>query len=128
MKKRNHFLVVLLLLLSFSCTPPQNDLIGTWKNDQGKTLVFNKDHSALWLFPSDEKPDTFHILYKVNYDVMPIQLDLYDFESGPLAGVTLYGIVEIEADSFRCDFEPGDTSTVRPVEFDEKQTQTYVRQ
>jgi len=127
---RLYFVPVLLLVVLSACNPPNNSLIGTWKNNKGEILEFHKDQSALWLFDNDADgiTDTFHLMYHANYEVEPIQVDLYDFETGPLAGVTMYGIVAFQGNSFKFDYEPGDSPDARPGDFDEAKTQTYIKQ
>lgn len=120
-------LLVLLVLSSTACSKPGNKLIGDWKNDRGQTLVFNNDNSALWIFNFNNKIDTFHINYKADFNTTPVNLDLYNFTTGPLVNKTLYGIIKFENDYFLCDFEAGTDETVRPKDFNPKESQKYFK-
>lgn len=121
------FLILFLLGSIISCNNETNKILGTWQNKQGQTLIFNRDSSALWLFDSPTGVDTFFINYKTNFDTEPNQLDLYNFQVGPLAGKALFGIVEFTNGSFKCDFEAGTDPEIRPKNFDVKESQTYYR-
>ncbi len=45
--------------------------------------------------------------YWLDTSVSPFALELYGFPDGPLAGMTMFGIVEVNGDMLRVDFEPG---------------------
>ena len=79
---------------------------------------------------SGEGPDTLEVAYEARYASTPIELDVGPWSSGPLAGQTLFGIVELQGpDRFRVDFEPAGPDSdgaERPATFSE-QTVTFVR-
>ena len=70
------------------------------------------------------------VAYEARYASTPIELDVGPWSSGPLAGQTLFGIVELQGpDRFRVDFEPAGPDSdgaERPATFSE-QTVTFVR-
>lgn len=119
-------LILTAILGLFSCNQTSDKLLGTWDNKNGQIIDFKSDGKALWIFYDETSSDTFKISYKFNHSTVPNQLDLTDFKVGPLAGKTLYGIVEFQGnDVFRFDCEP--SSIARPKDFDSKQTQTYYK-
>jgi hypothetical protein len=110
-----------------SCGKEEDKIIGTWQNNLGQTLIFKNDKTALWLFKSENKVDTFKIKYTTDFKAEPIILDLTDFQVGPLSGKTLFGIIKFGENNFLCDFEAGTDKSVRPNDFDAEQSQKYVR-
>ncbi len=117
-----------------SCAGSSNPLLGEWvsvgSEDTRMTYIFEDGGRARWILGLSEGPDTFEVAYVVRHNSTPIELDVGPWRSGPLAGQTLYGIVELQGpDRFRVDFEPanpdGDGSE-RPATFSE-QAVTFVR-
>ena len=121
------YLLIFSAVLFFQTTVAQiKQLQGVWDNDNGQLLVFKKNSQALWIFYNESKRDTFSIKYRTDFKTQPDQLDLSDFQVGPLKGKTLYGIVEwIDKRTIRFDCEPGIIDSVRPNTFNPTQTQTY---
>jgi hypothetical protein len=121
-----YLLIIPALLLFQTAVAQDKKLQGAWDNNKGQLLVFQKDNQAYWIFYSESKRDTFKIKYRTNLKTQPAQLDLTDFQVGPLKGKTLYGIVEwTDKRTIRFDCEPGTTDSVRPKAFNPTQTQTY---
>lgn len=118
-------LLTLSILISYiSCTSSKDKLLGLWDNKEGQILKFKKDNQAEWIFYTKTSSDTFQINYNININTKPMQLELTKFESGPLKGKTLFGIIEFINDStMRFDCEPALAD--RPKNFDAEQTQTY---
>lgn len=126
MNKNCIILFLSIVFVWFSCTSPDNRLVGSWDNHQGQSLEFYPDGKALWIFYSETSKDTFEISYKTDFSISPHQLDLTDFQTGPLAGRTLYGIIEFQnGESFHIDFEPAEEN--RPEDFDPDDAQTYYK-
>lgn len=125
---------MLAALTAFSCAEPRDPLVGEWVSVGSEgvrmTYVFHEDGTAEWILELSEGPDTYEVDYEANYDSTPIQLDMGPWGTGPLAGQTLYGIVELQGpDRFRVDFEPSDPDgdgSERPVTFSE-QAVTFVK-
>lgn len=117
-----------------SCAAPPDPLVGGWVSvgaeGPAMTYVFQETGRAQWILNLSEGPDTFEVAYEADYGSTPIELDMGPWGSGPLAGQTLYGIVELQGpDRFRVDFEPADPDgdgSERPVTFSE-QAVTFVR-
>lgn len=127
------FLAACSLVLLSSCSETKPTLIGQWSGldtrGNHQTMVFHEDDSLTWIIAG---MGTLKVEYRFDPSTMPAQLDLIGFESPPLAGKSLYGIVEFEgANSIRfdCDaggaMEPGEN--YRPTDFT-KDTVTYARQ
>ncbi len=116
------------------CSSEPDPIIGTWVSVDAQgppmTYVFGEDGSNHWILDTGQGPDTFALAYRISYDTTPVELDVGPWDSGPIAGRTLYGILEFNGpDRFRLDFEPGDPQgdgSERPTEFTE-QTVTFVR-
>lgn len=105
------------------------DLTGHWTNREGQFFQFQPDGKALWLIKFGSQFDTFPIRYSYDCKQKPAILDLTGFQSGPLNGKTLFGILEWTSDSsFRFDAESGTTPDVRPQTFNVEQTQAYFRE
>lgn len=124
----------LLTASLLSCAGRANPLLGEWvsvgSEDTRMTYIFEDGGRARWILELSEGPDTFEVAYEARYGSAPIELDVGPWRSGPLAGQTLYGIVQLQGpDRFRVDFEPanpdGDGSE-RPATFSE-QAVTFVR-
>ena len=134
---RTRILPVLLAALGTSfvaCAGPADPLVGEWvsvgSEDTRMTYIFEDGGRARWIIELAEGPDTSEVAYEVRFAPTPIELDVGPWSSGPLAGQTLFGIVELQGpDRFRVDFEPanpdGDGSE-RPGTFSE-QAVTFVR-
>lgn len=121
-------LTIITLFFFTSSFSQANKLKGAWDNGNGQIFVFKKGGKALWIFYSENQRDTFHITYQSNFSSKPFQLDLSNFTSGPLKGKTLFGIVEFLGKStIRFDCEAGTNESIRPKEFNPKDTQTYKR-
>lgn len=130
--------VVSLLLFLGACSPRRpaagppdlkagGGLIGTWIGDDQTSFTFQAGERALWIFSAGATPDTFVIRYRLDARPAPAHLDLSGFDRGPLAGRTLFCIIDAgEGESFRLDCEPGRSDQVRPSEFT-GQTRTYRR-
>ncbi len=118
------------ILLTF-CKTENNchEITGRWTNREGKILAFQPDGKALWLVKFGSQFDTFAIHYHYDCTQKTTTLDLSDFKSGPLAGKTLFGIVEWSSDSvFRFDSEPGTSAEVRPPAFDNEHVERYFKE
>lgn len=122
---RTVYLVLAVLILLAACAGERDPLQGTWRG-QGSagepfTIVFRERNTALWI--TDRIPgvqDTLVLRYTVDTTYIPKHVNVSGFTSGPLAGMTLYGIYELEGtDSLHLDFEPGlpGESQVRPHDF-----------
>lgn len=117
-----------------SCAAPVNPLLGEWvsvgSEDTRMTYIFEDEGRARWILGLSEGPDTFEVAYEVRHLTAPIELDMGPWNSGPLAGQTLFGIVELQGpDRFRVDFEPANPDSdggERPATFSE-QSVTFVR-
>lgn len=123
--------IALLALLPFiHCTdPPCRSLEGHWTNREGQSFQFLPGGKALWLIRFGSQVDTFRMEYRYNCKKQPAELDLSGFQSGPLKGKTLYGILEWSNDSsFRFDSETGYSVDVRPSAFENDQTQKFFRE
>lgn len=117
-----------------ACSEPPEPLLGEWVSVAAETgqltYIFEEDGQSRWVLDLTEGPDTFAVAYRVDYSRSPIHLDVGPWSTGPLAGHTLYGIVEMRGpDRFVVDFEPADPGadgTVRPSRFS-NQSVTFVR-
>lgn len=116
--------------LFFCCntTTPCHELTGQWSNREGQFFLFQPNGKALWLIKFGSQFDTFPVEYRYDCGQQPLTLDLTGFQSGPLTGKTLYGILEWTSDSsFRFDAEPGATPEVRPATFNTEQTMKFYK-
>jgi hypothetical protein len=131
--------VLLLAALLVAVSAPaaraqQPSILGGWSGVDGRgvkqTLEFREDGKATWRLEMPQGGMSLDIRYAYDAASSPKRLDLFGFESGPLAGRTLYGIVEFTTEgALRFDCEPGgpgDGDKVRPAAFTE-QTVTYER-
>ena len=117
-----------------SCGEEPEPLLGEWVSVAAETgqmtYIFEEDGQSRWVLELETGPDTFPVAYQVDYSRSPIHLDVGPWSTGPLAGRTLYGIVEMQGpDRFVVDFEPADpdgAETVRPPRFS-NQSVTFVR-
>ncbi|MDE2864080.1 MAG: hypothetical protein F4Y07_09980 [Gemmatimonadetes bacterium] len=120
--------------LTLACQEPPQPLLGEWVSvgsaRPAMTYIFEGDGRSTWILDLPQGPDTVVIDYRVDYARTPIHLNVGPWSTGPVAGQTLFGIVELLGpDRFRVDFEPGDPDTgamERPGEFS-SQTVTFVR-
>ena len=119
-----------LFLSLFSCNDtPCRELSGRWSNREGQSFYFEPDGKALWLVRFGSQVDTFVMEYRYDCKKQPVQLDLSGFQTGPLSGKTLYGILEWNSDSsFRFDAEAGIGPESRPLTFETDQTQKFFRE
>jgi len=105
------------------------DLTGRWTNREGQTLVFAPQGQSLWLIKFGSQFDTMRFRYQYDCTQNPFRLDLTDFDTGPLAGKTLYGILEWNSDSvFRFEAQTGGSPDVRPSIFKTEQAIRYYRE
>ena len=117
-----------------SCGEEPAPLLGEWVSVAAETAqmtyIFDEDGQSRWVLELETGPETFPVAYRVDYSRNPIHLDVGPWSAGPLAGRTLYGIVEMQGpDRFVVDFEPGDPEgdgTTRPPRFS-NQSVTFVR-
>ena len=117
-----------------ACAGPPDPLVGEWvsvgSDGTHMTYIFEDDGRARWILALAEGPDTLEVAYEVRYFTDPVELDVGPWRSGPLAGQTLFGIVELQGpDRFRVDFEPANPDSdgaERPATFSE-QAVTFVR-
>ena len=127
-------LLAALIASVISCAAPNDPLLGEWvsvgSEDIRMTYIFEDGGRARWILGLAEGPDTFEVAYEVRHLSTPIELDVGPWTSGPLAGQTLFGIVELQGpDRFQVDFEPANPDSdgaERPATFSE-QAVTFVR-
>ena len=99
-------------LLTLACAEPAEPLLGEWVSvDSARpsmTCIFEDGGRSRWVLELPQGPDTFAVDYRGDYDATPFHLDVGPWSTGPVAGQTLFGIVEMQGpDRFRVDFEPG---------------------
>lgn len=117
--------------LFLCCSPKKtcHELTGRWSNREGQILSFNPDGTAFWLVKFGSQFDTFPITYVYDCSKKVPTLDLSGFQSGPLLGKTLFGIIEWSNDSiFRYDAEAGSSPSERPAAFNAERTERYFRE
>jgi hypothetical protein len=129
-------LILWLVLLLGGCGEAAHpSLEGTWVGEDAEgsrqTLIFRDDNTATWKIESSQFTGSFDIDYTFDASTTPHHLDLSGFDTGPLAGRTLYGIMAFDGDeSFRLDVEPGETgedgAVARPLVFGD-QTVVYTK-
>jgi hypothetical protein len=120
-----------LALLFLFCKTENNcrELTGRWTNREGQIFDFEPNGKALWLVKFGSQFDSFPISYAYDCKQKTATLDLTDFKSGPMAGKTLFGIIEWSSDSvFRYDSEPGTSSEARPVTLDAEHAGRFFRE
>lgn len=104
------------------------ELAGRWTTREGQTLVFEPKGQSLWLIKFGSQFDTLRFRYQYDCTQNPLRLDLSDFHAGPMAGKTLYGILEWSSDSmFRFEAQAGGSAEVRPSAFKAEQAVRYYR-
>lgn len=95
--------------------------VDSWGNEQ--LFQFRPEGEVRWeAAAGDERFALDGVAWMLNRETLPMQLDLTRFDSGPLEGLGLYGIVEfISDDSLRMDLEAGPEGRagVRPGDFTE---------
>ena len=117
-----------------SCADTPEPLLGEWvsvgSGSLPTTYIFEEGGRGRCVLEIGESPDTFPVEYRVDHRRTPVHLDIGPWASGPLAGRTLFGIVEMQGpDRFRVDFEPADPDgdgTERPGSFSNRAV-TFVR-
>jgi hypothetical protein len=125
-------LAVLSLNLFLSCADSGPALAGTWEGE-GIVLEVCEDHTAVWTLDTPGGRETFDVAWSLDVSVEPQRFDVSGFDRGPLAGQTLYGIVEFTGpDTLRWDAEPGpagaaDAEAIRPTAFSPEDTRTLRR-
>jgi hypothetical protein len=129
-------LAVLPILLSLNlfaaCADSGPALAGTWEGD-GMVLEVREDHTAVWSLDTPGGRESFDVAWSLDASAEPQRFDVSGFERGPLAGQTLYGIVELTGpDTLRWDAAPGpagaaDAEAVRPATFSPEDTRTLHR-
>jgi hypothetical protein len=132
----NQLITQLVLFSGFTtlflfCKSERNcrELTGRWTNKEGQEISFGPDGKALWLIKFGSQFDTFAIQYQYDCKATMPKLDLTNFQSGPLKGKTLYGIIEWSNDSvFRFSAEPGMSEDARPPKFNPEQTQRFYKE
>jgi hypothetical protein len=124
----------ILLLFSFfvfwACDPPPvcHSLVGTWKDGEGREILFLENGTALWLTRFGSQSDTIHFAYHFLCQKSQATLDWTNFSSGPYFGKNIYGILEWLSDSsFQFRYEAGTQPDVRPKEFDTVQTLKFTK-
>jgi hypothetical protein len=123
-------LLLVGLLLLFACCNEENcrDIYGNWNDREGHAFVFKNDGTALWLNKFGQMVDTIDFVFSINCKTSPASIDFKDFDNGPFAGKTLFGIIEWSADSvFRICYEVGHQQDIRPKQFDSEQTMKFFR-
>ncbi|TNE50726.1 MAG: hypothetical protein EP344_17195 [Bacteroidetes bacterium] len=123
-------MVVLLCLPLLGCGDSGcQSLSGKWSNREGQAFYFKPDGKALWLVRFGSQVDTIAMEYRYDCQKTPVELDLSGFNSGPLEGKTLFGILEWVSDtSFRFDAEAGPGPEVRPATFESEETQKFFQE
>jgi hypothetical protein len=109
--------------------PPR--IVGQWSatsaNAEGSSFEFEPADKVVWR--THGRP--FSLAYRLDATVTPWTLDLVGFTDGPLAGRTLYCIVEIAGKRLRMDCEPGAPNAAgagkRPAAFVPEQTREFER-
>lgn len=100
----------------------EGPLAGAWvgQDSAGSRmgLVFQEGGTVLWI--ADRIPgvqDTTALRFRVDTAATPGRLDITGFMSGPYAGMTLFGIYQLQGrDTLRYQYEPGipGGATTRP--------------
>lgn len=113
------------------CTTERNcrELTGRWTNREGQVLSFEPNGKALMLVKFGSQFDTFAIQYQYDCNAKGTTLDLLNFQSGPLAGKSLYGLLEWSSDTvFRFDAELGASPEARPEKIKTERMERYYRE
>ena len=120
-----------LATLLLFCKTENNcrELTGRWTNREGQVISFEPDGKALWLIKFGSQFDSFPFNYRYDCNQKIATLDWMNFQSGPLVGKTLFGIIEWSSDSvFRFDSEPGTSSDARPKGFHAEHAERYFKE
>jgi hypothetical protein len=116
-------LALLALLSSVGCESSCPEPAGKWSTREGQSIFFQKNGKALWLTRFGSQVDTVPMVFRYDCAKQPVELDLFQFRSGPLVGKTLFGILEWTSDStFRFNAEAGTDPSLRPKTFESDQT------
>jgi len=122
-------LAAIALLALFSgagCESPCPELVGRWSTREGQSILFQKKGKALWLTRFGSQVDTVPMAFRYDCAKQPVELDLFQFHTGPLVGKTLFGILEWNSDtSFRFNAEAGTEPSLRPKTFESDQTMKF---
>ena len=120
---------LLILFQSTGCGDSScREIGGRWSTREGQTIDFRKNGKALWFTRFGSQVDTVGMKYRYDCQKQYTELDLYGFQSGPLTGKTLFGILEWNSDtSFRYNAEAGTDPAVRPQTFESDQTLKFFR-
>jgi len=126
-------LAAIALLALFSSTGCDmgdcRDLAGRWSTREGQTMLFKKNGKALWLTRFGSQVDTVPMEFRYDCKKKPVELDLWKFQTGPLVGKTLFGILEWNSDtSFRFNAEAGTDPAIRPKTFESDQTMKFFQE
>lgn len=94
----------------------------TMPDGSQETLTFDRTGSAEWLITTpDGRTQVYDLLFQLETDPEPHELDLFGFDRGPLFGKHLYGILEFDDRlEFKLDVRaglPGQGSELRPRTF-----------
>ncbi len=117
--------IALLALFSITAcdTGSCRNLNGRWSTREGQSILFQKNQKALWLTRFGSQVDTVPMKFRYDCKKEPVELDLSQFQTGPLVGKTLFGILEWNSDtSFRFNAEAGTDPAIRPKTFESDQT------
>ncbi len=87
-------------------------LLGSWEgqNDTrgSMSFTFSADQTATWVVQLPSGPETMNLSYAAAARDGRLCIDLSGFETGPLVGFVMYGLVEfVDEDTLRMDLEPG---------------------
>lgn len=123
-------LVFTALTFMMACQnkPVCREINGAWSDREGHDFVFQENGKALWLNKFGQIIDTVSFVFTLNCKTKPATIDFKDFNAGPFAGKSLFGIIEWSADSlFRLCYEIGQAPDCRPKQFDPEQTMKFYR-
>lgn len=116
-------IALLALFSSAGCGSPCPELSGKWSTREGQSIFFKKSGNALWLTRFGSQVDTVPMAFRYDCAKQPVELDLFQFRTGPLVGKTLFGILEWTSDTtFRFNAEAGTDPSLRPKTFESDQT------
>jgi hypothetical protein len=87
-------------------------LIGSWQGQNetrgAMSFSFAPDQTVTWIVQPPSGSDTLHVSYTATARDGRLLIDLSGFESGPLSGLVMYGLVEFAGqDTLDIDLEPG---------------------
>lgn len=116
---------------------PDSPILGTWigvdRRGNTMTFVFTPDGAVRWTVATPGGDFSWDLVYRFDNASEPARLDIHGIDTGPLAGRSVYAIVEFEgANQLRLDLEPGEPGSVgesaRPDRFNPEQTVVFRRQ